>query len=289
MKPSFKKYGLVGCPLGHSFSPLMHNAAFKKFDIPGEYYLFEKQPSELEPFLKSLTDEGIWGLNVTVPYKEKVLELDFIEPDKMARYAKEVKAVNTLVRKGEGLKGFNTDVAGFLRHLNKLNFDPFKKKIALLGAGGAGGAIAYAVAKKGAEDIAIFDIDKNKSENVSGRIKKLFPELKVSIVDTVEELNIKNKNMLINATPVGLRDDDPCLVEEGMLGEELFVYDLIYNPSSTKLLSLAKDKGLESSNGLGMLVYQGAFSFIYFTQTQVPYAKIVEVMWEALEGEFKKV
>lgn len=288
MESSLKKYGLVGCPLGHSLSPLMHNAAFKKLNIPGEYHLFQKQPQELEPFLKSLEDEGIWGLNVTVPYKKKVLELDFVEPDKTARYAKEIRAVNTIVRKSEGLKGFNTDVAGFLRHLNKLNFDPFKKKIALLGAGGAGGAIAYAVAKKGAEEIAIFDIDKDKSKNVSGILEKLFPGLKIAIADTVEELNINSKNMLINATPVGLKEDDPCLVEEYMLHEDLFVYDLIYNPSLTKLLSLAKSKDLRHSNGLGMLVYQGAFSFIYFTETHIPYTKIVEVMWGALEEELKQ-
>ncbi len=288
MESSLKKYGLVGCPLGHSLSPLMHNAAFKKLNIPGEYHLFQKQPQELEPFLKSLEDEGIWGLNVTVPYKKKVLELDFVEPDKTARYAKEIRAVNTIVRKSEGLKGFNTDVAGFLRHLNKLNFDPFKKKIALLGAGGAGGAIAYAVAKKGAEEIAIFDIDKDKSKNVSGILEKLFPCLKIAIADTVEELNINSKNMLINATPVGLKEDDPCLVEEYMLHEDLFVYDLIYNPSLTKLLSLAKSKDLRHSNGLGMLVYQGAFSFIYFTETHIPYTKIVEVMWGALEEELKQ-
>ncbi len=288
MESSLKKYGLVGCPLGHSLSPLMHNAAFKKLNIPGEYHLFQKQPQELEPFLKSLEVEGIWGLNVTVPYKKKVLELDFVEPDRTARYAKEIRAVNTIVRKSEGLKGFNTDVAGFLRHLNKLNFDPFKKKIALLGAGGAGGAIAYAVAKKGAEEIAIFDIDKDKSKNVSGILEKLFPGLKIAIADTVEELNINSKNMLINATPVGLKEDDPCLVEEYMLHKDLFVYDLIYNPSLTKLLSLAKSKDLRHSNGLGMLVYQGAFSFIYFTETHIPYTKIVEVMWGALEEELKQ-
>ena len=288
MKSSLKKYGLVGCPLGHSLSPVMHNAAFKELNIPGEYHLFQKQPQELESFLKSLEDEGIWGLNVTIPYKKKILELDFVEPDKTARYAKEIGAVNTIVRKSEGLKGFNTDVAGFLRHLNKVNFDPSKKKIAVLGAGGAGGAIAYAVAKKGAEEIAIFDIDKDKSKDVSDMLERLFPNLKILIADTVEDLKINNKNMLINATPVGLKDDDPCLVEEYMLHEKLFVYDLIYNPSSTKLLSLAKSKDLRHSNGLGMLVYQGAFSFIYFTETHAPYAKIVEVMWGALEEELKK-
>ena len=288
MKTSSKIYGLVGYPLEHSLSPLMHNAAFKKLNIPGEYQLFQKQPQELESFLRTLEDQDIWGLNVTVPYKEKVLDLDFIEPDETARDAKEIGAVNTIVRKGKNLKGFNTDVAGFLRHLNKLNFDPLKKRVALLGAGGAGRAVAYAVAGKGAKEIAIFDIDKNKSENVSGMLKKLFPNLNVLIVDTVEELNISNKDLLVNATPVGLKDDDSCLIDESMLFGNVFVYDLIYNPSPTKLLSLAKDKGLRCSDGLGMLVYQGAFSFIYFTEALIPYAKIVKVMWNAIDEKLGK-
>lgn len=288
METSSKIYGLVGCPLEHSLSPLMHNAAFKKLNIPGEYRLFQKQLRELEPFLRTLKDQNIWGLNVTIPYKEKVLDLDFIEPDETAHDAKEIGAVNTIVRKGKDLKGFNTDAAGFLRHLNKLNFDPLKKRVALLGAGGAGRAVAYAVAGKGASEIAIFDIDKNKLENVSGMLKKFFPNLNVLIVNTIEELNIGNKDLLINATPIGLKDDDSCLIDESMLSGNVFVYDLIYNPFPTKLLSLAKSKGLRHSDGLGMLVYQGVFSFIHFTETRVPYDKIAETMWAAVEKGPKK-
>ena len=282
---SSKIYGLVGYPLGHSFSPLMHNAAFGKLNISGEYRLFSKQPEELESFLLRMDDENIWGLNVTIPYKETILSFNQIELDNSAPYAKEIQAINTIVKKGESLKGFNTDVAGFLRHLNKLNFNPINKRVAILGAGGAGKAVAYAVAKKGISRMAIFDIDKDKAESVSLMLRVLFPKLDISIVDEIEQLDMINKDLLINATPIGLTSEDPCLIEEGMLHEDLFVYDLIYNPSPTKLLSLAKNKGLRCSDGLGMLVYQGAFSFIYFTGTLVPYAKIVEVMWGAIDRE----
>jgi len=285
---SSKIYGLVGYPLGHSFSPLMHNAAFGKLNISGEYRLFSKQPEELESFLLRMDDENIWGLNVTIPYKETILSFNQIELDNSAPYAKEIQAINTIVKKGESLKGFNTDVAGFLRHLNKLNFNPINKRVAILGAGGAGKAVAYAVAKKGISQIAIFDIDKDKAESVSLMLRAIFPELDISIVDEIEQLDMINKDLLINATPIGLTSEDPCLIEEDMLHEDLFVYDLIYNPSPTKLLSLAKNKGLRCSDGLGMLVYQGAFSFIYFTGTLIPYAKIVEVMWKAIDQELGK-
>jgi len=287
MEP-LKIYGLVGNPIEHSFSPAMHNAAFEKLNIPGEYRLFQKQPEELESFLSNLESENIHGLNVTVPYKEKVLDFGLVELDGSVIYAREIQAVNTIVRKNNSLRGFNTDVAGFLRHLNKVNFDPSSKRIAVLGAGGAGKAVAYAVARKGASQIAIFDIDKVRAQGVSSMLGKLFPEIEISTVDEITQLDMINKDLLINATPIGLSDDDPCLIEEDMLHEDLFVYDLIYNPSSTKLLSLAKDRGLECSNGLGMLVYQGAFSFVYFTQTFIPYVKIVGVMWEAIDEELKK-
>jgi len=125
-------------------------------------------------------------------------------------------------------------------------------------------AVAYAVAKKGASHVDIFDIDNNKAQAVSVMLRELFPKLGVSTVEQIQELDMKNKDLLVNATPIGLKEDDPCLVEADMLHEDLFVYDLIYNPSPTKLLSLAKEKGLECSNGLGMLVYQGAFFFFLF-------------------------
>lgn len=291
MESSTKIYGLVGHPLEHSLSPVMHNTAFRMLNIPGEYRLFQKEPEELDSFLMRMDKENIWGLNVTVPYKEKILDSSLIAPDKLGRYAKEIRAVNTIVRKEVGLNGFNTDIAGFLRHLNKLNFNPQGKKAAILGAGGAGKAVAYALAKKGVSQIAIFDINKGKAEALSTMLAEIFSEihtslrLTISAAEDIEQLDIINKDILINATPVGLNEDDPCLIDENLLHEDLFVYDLIYNPYPTKLLSIAKARGLDCSDGLGMLVYQGAFSFFYFTETTVPYSKIVRIMWSALESE----
>ena len=119
----------------------------------------------------------------------------------------------------------------------KENFDPLNKTVALLGAGGAARAVAYVLAKKEAKEIIIFDIDKSKSENVAGMVKELFPNFQISAVESIEELHIENKDLLINATPVGLKEEDPCLVKEEMLHKDIFVYDLIYKPRFERILT----------------------------------------------------
>jgi shikimate dehydrogenase len=280
-----KIYGLIGYPVKHSFSPAMHNAAFQFRHINAEYKLFEKKTEELETFLHSLSEQNIYGLNVTVPYKEKVLKfLDYLSID-----AKAISAVNTIVREDNKLKGFNTDIDGFLYDLvNRNRFGVSNKKVALLGAGGAARAVSYALVKSEAKakEIAIFDIDKNKSESVAAMIRDLSPKFKICVVDSIEELDIPNKDVLINATPVGLNDTDPCLVSEGMLHKGLFVYDLIYNPPETKLLTLAKKIGARTSNGLGMLYCQGARAFQHFTG--IRFSAVMGIMRQALEKELNK-
>ena len=263
----------------------MHNAAFGALKINAEYKLFEVKPEELDNFFKSLSEKNIYGFNVTVPHKEEVL--DFVSLDSESFYLKQIKAVNTIVKKDSIWKGFNTDIHGFQYDLiQKKNFHPSNKKVALLGAGGAARAVSYVLARFGAKEIVIFDIDRKKSENVTSMIKGLFPNFRISPVESIEQLNIKNNDLLINATPVGLKGTDPCLISENMLGRGLFVYDLIYNPSETKLLALAKKMGARTSNGLGMLQYQGALSFQYFTG--VPIDQVFEVMGQALQEELKK-
>lgn len=255
---SLKIYGLIGWPLGHSLSPKMHNAAFRALGINAEYKLFPLSPPDLDGFLAKLGDSGISGLNVTVPYKEKVL--DFVKLDKDSVYLKQIKAVNT-IHFSEGIwRGFNTDIPGFTRHL-KENFNPVNKKTAILGAGGAARAVAYVLAKEASAETAIFDIDKTKSAAIVEMVKSLFPQFKIYAVDSIEKLEIKDKNLLVNATPIGLKETDPVIVKEDMLHNGLFVYDLIYNPAETKLMALAKKKGAKVSNGLGMLLYQGMLSF----------------------------
>jgi len=268
-------YGLIGWPLGHSLSGKMHNAAFKALGINAEYKLLPLMPQYFDDFLTNLYNSGISGLNVTVPYKEKVLDL--VELDTESLYLRQVKAVNTMVLSEGVWWGFNTDIPGFSRHL-KENFKPWKKKIAILGAGGAARAVAYVLAKEKSAQISIFDIDKTKSAGIVEMINSLFPQFEIRAVDSVEKLEIKDKDLLVNATPIGLKSADPVLIKEEMLHKDLFVYDLIYNPAETKLLALAKKAGASTSNGLGMLLYQGMLSFEIWTGKKAP----EEIMRKAL-------
>lgn len=256
----------------------MHNAAFKALNIDAHYELFEVKPQDLDSFLDSLKVREIYGLNVTIPYKEKVL--DFVRLDAESSYASQIKAVNTIVKRDDVWLGSNTDVPGFLQHLRE-NVDPTDKRVAVLGAGGAGKAIVYAIASSKAREIVVFDIDKDKAKNVTNMAIDLFKGIDVKSVDTIDGLDISNKDMLVNATPVGMKESDTCLVREEMLHKDLFVYDVIYNPLETKLSALAKKVGARSCNGLGMLLYQGMLSFELWINKQAPQ----EVMWKALNSQ----
>jgi len=279
--PCPKIYGVLGYPAKHSLSPAMHNAAFRALKINAEYSVFEVAPEELDYFLDSMDKNNIYGFNVTVPYKERIL--NFITLDQESFYLKQIRAVNTIVKKDNVWQGFNTDIPGFSRHL-KENFDPAGRKVAILGAGGAARAVTYVLAQSRAGEITIFDIDENKSRDLVNIIKGLFPNFKISNSDNIEKLDIKNKDLLVNATPVGLEESDLCLVGSEMLHKDLLVYDLIYNPLETKLLALAKKVGAKSVNGLGMLLYQGVLSFEHFTGKSAP----IEIMRQALnEGVAK--
>ncbi len=277
-------YGLIGYPVKHSLSAVMHNAAFKylrehgEIDYDAEYKLFEVTPKDLDSFLDSLSRQNIYGLNVTIPHKEKLFH--FVKFDYNSPYLNKIKAVNTIVKKDDIWTAYNTDILGFSLHL-KENIDPLNKKVAILGAGGAGKAVAYAVANSKAKEIAIYDIDKNKVKEIIDIIKDLFKNFDIKSFDSIEQLNIQDKDILINATPIGMKDADSCLISEKMLHKNLFVYELIYNPQETKLLSLAKKVGIKYTNGLKMLLYQGMLSFEIWTGKKAP----KEVMWRALSSQ----
>ncbi|MDD5005159.1 MAG: shikimate dehydrogenase [Candidatus Omnitrophica bacterium] len=277
-------FGLIGYPVKHSLSPAMHNAGFrylkarKEINYDAEYKLFEVKPEDLDNFLNSLEEKNIYGLNVTIPHKEKALS--FVELGEDSSCLEQIKAINTIVKKDNVWTGYNTDIPGFSRHL-KENIDPLNKKVAILGAGGAGKAVSYAIANSKAKEISIYDIDKNKVKNIIEMINKIFEGFDIKSADSIEQLNIPDKDILINATPVGMEDADVCLISEKMLHKNLFVYDLIYNPSETKLLKLAKKVGAKTANGLKMLLYQGMLSFEIWTGKKAP----KEEMWQALSSQ----
>jgi len=275
-------YGVLGNPAKHSLSPLMHNAAFQALKINAHYVIFEKKSEELEYFFSSLSRQRIFGLNVTLPYKEKVIA--FL--DTISKEAKLIGAVNTIKRTPRMLLGLNTDGEGFLRHLNEdLQFEPKDKVIALLGAGGAAKAISVYLGKQGPKKICAYDIDATKLSALEACLKKNFKGINFVQADTIEGLCINECDLLINATPVGMKESDPCIIDGKFMHRGLLVYDLIYNPPETKLLALAKKLGAKTANGLGMLLYQGALSFEYFTGRGAP----IEIMRRALNEGVKRL
>jgi shikimate dehydrogenase len=278
LKPAL--YGLVGFPIKHSLSPCMHNAAFARLKIKAKYKLFELSPEELKDFLGSIKKKHICGFNVTYPYKEEIL--GFLNSKSSA--VRDIGAANTVVVDKNGkLKGFNTDYLGFSAHLKELKVRP--KKVAVIGAGGAARAVCFALARMNLDELCIYDTDKFKSINLFRKLNSSLGKIKFKIANSIEDLEISKKDLLVNASPVGMHESDPCLVRQEDLASGLFVYDLIYNPDQTKLISLAKKLNLNFSNGLGMLLYQGVFSFKHFCARTPP----IEVMKEALLKGVKKI
>ena len=268
-------YGVLGYPAKHSLSPLMHNAAFNALKLNAQYLIFEKKPEELASFLHTLSEENIFGLNVTVPHKEKVIP--FLSM--LSQEAELIGAVNTIRVSDGKLEGFNTDGAGFLKHITQdLRFDPAGKRIAMIGAGGAAKAVAVYLSIAGVKGIAICDIDKVKLSALAAHLKANFKKINIETAHSVKELNLGESDVLINATAVGMKKDDPCLVEEKLIHKDLLVYDLIYNPPKTKLLEVAQEKKARISNGLGMLLYQGMSAFEIWTGQKAP----KEIMHQAL-------
>ncbi|MFH0754873.1 MAG: shikimate dehydrogenase [Candidatus Omnitrophota bacterium] len=275
-------YGLVGYPLGHSLSPVMHNTAFKALDVDAVYTLFPMKQEELASFFKSLKekDSHIFGLNVTVPHKENVIPfLDGMDP-----FAAKVGAINTVVISPERrLVGFNTDGPGFLTHLMEEGFSPKGKRIAILGAGGASRALisVLCLADK-PHVIKVYDVDHERANVLVQDLSTRMDTGCVQVVKSIDDLDIELADLLINATPIGMKPTDPCLISEELLHAHLMVYDLVYNPAETKLLSMAKARGAKTVNGLKMLFYQGVLAFQHWGEIELP-QKIKDAMWLELQ------
>jgi len=263
-------YGIVGYPVEHSLSPLMHNAAFRELDVDAAYELFPLKEEELDGFFAKLRDKEspIFGLNVTVPYKETALKyLDTLTP-----FAQKIGAINTVViTEDRKLIGYNTDAPGFLSHLTELGCQTRDKKVAIFGAGGASRAMiaALCLIKERPASIRIFDMVKEKADRLVENLKERVNVDIVESVMSIDDLDVAASDLVINATPVGMNKDDPCLVEADVFHSGMFVYDVIYNPQETPLLREARKRGAQVSNGLGMLYYQGVLAFQHWADMEL--------------------
>jgi shikimate dehydrogenase len=258
-------FGIVGYPLGHTLSPVMHNAAFNACDINAVYLAFETR--DIKGCLTGMKALGIRGLSVTIPYKSEVIPL----LDEVHDLAQRIGAVNTIVNEGGRLIGYNTDGPGVSKALEGV-VQYNTKTCLLLGAGGAARAIAYVLKEMGME-VTIA----NRS---FGRGKELADSLGCFCVP-LENMGERDADLLINATPVGMHPHvTQCPVPESILKKGMIVMDTVYNPPQTRLLEMAGSRGCRTVGGLAMLIHQGAEQFRLWTGKNPP----IKAMANAVTG-----
>lgn len=270
---------MIGFPVAHTFSPAMLNAAFRHLDMNAVYFPFEVHPGRLAEGVKGLASIGVKGFNVTIPHKRAVME--FL--DSVSDEGKVIGAVNTVFVDGDKLGGKNTDGRGFVRALeHDLGFKLGGKIMFIMGSGGAGRAIGVMSAIQGAAEIRIADIDHGKAQDLVDTINsKLRPGLCRTVRLGSDELKaaLEDVHLFVDATPLGLKPGDDASIDVGWLNPEAVVYDLVYNPSVTRLISDAGAAGMRAENGMGMLLHQGAIAFELWTGKDAP----IDVMRASLE------
>lgn len=243
------QFALIGYPLGHSLSPQIHSRLFELAGIKAEYELTEISPEELKSkydYLSSLS-----GFNITIPHKIAII--DFC--DKLSEGAERYGSVNCVKVENGSKIGYNTDVLGFVKSVEKLGAS-LNSKVCLLGCGGVGRMMAIEAAFQGAElTIAVRKEDIPVAEGVKAEIERLLPEKKVKVIGLWEMAG--SYDLVVNATPVGMYPKTEFSpLEKGRLKDVKYLFDAIYNPVETTLVKYAKEMGAKASNGMDMLVLQ---------------------------------
>lgn len=274
-----KVCALIGDPVEHSLSPHIQNAAFQHLKLDYVYVTFRVERKELETAIQGIRSLKIHGLNVTMPLKIAVIQyLDQIDEN-----AKTIGAVNTILNSEGKLVGYNTDGKGALMALEDGNQSPADRKIVILGAGGASKAVSYSLAPE-AREVVILNRTVEKAEKLAKELTSRFGDKMRygKLCKSQIEKELKDADLLINATSVGMRPNEgETPVDRDLLRPDLTVFDLVYDPLETRLLKEAKSVGAKTIEGLPMLVYQGAASFEIWTGKKAP----IDVMMRAARGK----
>lgn len=270
---------LLGSPVAHSISPLMHNEAFQLLDLDYTYLCFEVNEETLPAAVDGLKACGIRGFNLTMPNKNKIVEL----LDELSPAARLIGAVNTVVNDDGHLTGYNTDGVGYMQAVKDAGYDITGKTITIMGAGGAATAICAQAALDGVEKIHIFaretsrfwDRTQKLAENINSTLpcKAVLHENK----DTAALAQaISESALLLNATSVGMvpNTEGTIIEDTSLYHPDLIVSDVIYNPRETRFLKEAREAGCRTFNGMYMLLYQGAEAFRLWTGKEMPVKEI---------------
>lgn len=250
-----KLLGIIGYPIGHSLSPSLHTGLSKKYGLNFVYLAFEIYPEKFQFIKDIILTLDIRGLNVTIPYKEKIISY----LDEVDSLVKHVGAVNTVVNKDGKLIGYNTDIYGFTKSLEEESLE--NEDVFVIGCGGVSRAIICGLEELGVNKVYVFDIDKNKMINM----KKQFQDFVILVDETEIEKVIPDVKMVVNATPVGMKEGDQAPIKLQWLRKHHIVYDVIYN-RNTQLVEYASELGCRKViNGVPMFVYQAEQSFFLWT------------------------
>lgn len=250
---------VIGHPIEHSMSPTMWNPALQELELDYVYVAFDVHPDSLEKAINGIRSLGITGVNVTIPHKKAVIKyIDVVDP-----IALKIGAINTIKNEEGILKARNTDAGGAKKSLLDMGFDISGKDILILGSGGVSRALAYILAEE-ANKIVLTDLIEERATSVASEIRdnmKVDIEGKLNNKDNIEEY-IKKTDILINATPIGMYPKvDETPISKDLLHDDLFVFDVVYNPLETRLMKEAAETGCVTLGGLDMLVNQGILAF----------------------------
>ena len=273
---------VVANPIRHSISPFIHNSAFEATETNGVYLAWEVEATDLAETVANIRRYQMYGINLSMPYKEQVIPY----LDQLSEEACLIGAVNTVVNREGTLIGYNTDGKGFFKSLP--SFKISRKRLVLLGAGGAAKAILAQAILDGVSQISVFvrlsSMEKTrpyleKLQNATGFRVDLFA------LEDVQDLqdSITQADLLVNATSVGMDGSSQPIPTSIVLPEKLLVADVIYQPFETPFLKWAKEQGNQSINGLGMLLYQAAEAFELWTGKEMP----TDQIWELLKQKYQ--
>ncbi len=263
MNNNIIKAGVIGDPISHSLSPIIHNFFLDKYNINGTYEAILVKKDDLKSKVKYLIKNNFAGFNVTIPHKEEI----FLMCDYLSNSARAIGAVNTvIITDDKKIFGHNSDSAGFINNLkfNAPNFDLKSKEVFLVGAGGASRAIIYGLIKSSVSKIFIYNRDQQRATNLIKHFSSFANEnnCQLSILDKKSfDDNLKNCDLLVNSSSLGMEGQDPLIIDLSKLNKTALVYDIVYKPLITDLLNQANKKGNTIITGLGMLINQALIGF----------------------------
>ena len=284
-----KLLGVIGDPISHSLSPVMHNFVIQKLGLNYSYLAFHVPPSDLKDSVFAFNTLKFRGINVTLPHKQTIMS--FV--DEISDEAKQLGAINTILFKNEKIYGYNTDVIGFLKSLGEFREKIRGKTAVVIGAGGSARAVVYALIKDGIGEIRIVNRTQHNADKLKSEMTNItFFRKIISIPFSENDFSdtIHDASILINTTPVGMYPEVNAspINCDFKIPKEILVYNLIYNPLETKLLRQAKKAGAIIKNGLDMLIFQGLESLQIWTEEIINTQEILPELQQFLIKLIKK-